>query len=302
VVLWRERPKDEGVAKRYERDFLSLCEDFQELEDLACAAVPSALPDQPVPKDRFSFDQAGFLAARIWEQFELGAVPAEGLHRVMEETHHVRIFALPLGNGPSAASARSRRFGPAVLLNQDSVSWRRNFDLAHELFHLLTWSTFRSPGEPSSVEAPEEEESWANCFASRLLLPEGLFGSRLAPFLDKNGDLQITVGEIHDLARGFDVSAEAVVYRCAGMFRWPKEQTQRVKAQVHSCHIWRESRPAERLPSRYVSLVIQSFRRGLISYRKGAEYLRMSYKQAQDILESAGDAPDPDSPITLADR
>ena len=43
-----------------------------------------------------------------------------------------------------------------------------------------------------------------------------------------------TVARIHALAREFDVSAEAVVYRVAGWLHWKKERTTEAIARVNS--------------------------------------------------------------------
>jgi Zn-dependent peptidase ImmA (M78 family)/DNA-binding XRE family transcriptional regulator len=300
VVLWREKPDDEAKTKRIQREFLSLCEDYQDLEKLTGAAAPSMLPLEVGPQERFGYPQAEALAARIWEQFELGAAPAECLRIVLEEKYQVKIFALPLASEASAASTTSSRFGPATLLNKDSRSWRRNFDLAHELFHLLTWSVFRKPHEESSIAAGEDEERLANCFASRLLLPEGPFRERLGPFLDREGALSITFSGVHDLARSFGVSAEAVIYRCAGILHWRKDTTDEIKEKVLALHMWRESPPIESLPSRYVYLVLEAYRQGLISFSRGAAYLRKGHKETRGILEPPERGADFDSPISVA--
>jgi Zn-dependent peptidase ImmA (M78 family)/DNA-binding XRE family transcriptional regulator len=299
VALWRARPADAVAEKKIRREFFALCENYQSLEELLGISSASHLPEETIPKDDFGFQQAERLAARIWEQFDLGAAPATSLRFVLEERFFVKVFALPLASETSAASTRSHRFGPAVLLNSDSMHWRRNFDLAHELFHLLTWRVFRDPTEVSSVESGEEEERLANAFASHLLLPEGPFRERLDPFLDKAGSLSISEAQLQELARSFDVSAEAIVYRCAGLFHWRKEQTLGIVEKVHMVRTRRESEPIEMLPSRYMSLTVQAYRTGLISYKKGAEYLRRGFRQARDILEPPEDGAEPDRQITV---
>ncbi len=300
VVLWRGKPDAEGDGRRIQREFFSLCEDYQELEEVTGKAAASRLPEDSTPKERFGYPQAESLALRIWQEFDLGSAPAESLRQVMEERYYVKIFALSLAHEASAASTRSPRFGPATLLNRDNVHWRRNFDLAHELFHLLTWGTFRTPEEESSIEADEYEESLANCFASRLLLPEGPFLESIDPFLDREGNLSTTVNQIHELARSFDVSAEAILYRCAGMLRWHRDQTEEAVDKVRVSRVWRENRVVESLPSRYVSLALEAYRQGLISYRRAARYLRKGFKEAQDILETPGDDIQQDDQITIA--
>jgi XRE family transcriptional regulator, fatty acid utilization regulator len=300
LVLWRGEPSDESVARRIRREFLSLCETYERLEALLGPRPGAALPEERGPREAYGFPQAEALASKIWKLFELGAAPSESLRLVLEERYQVKIFALPLSGEASAASTRSPRFGPATLLNQDSRSWRRNFDLAHELFHLLTWGIFRNASEQSSAEAGEDEERFANCFASHLLLPEAPFRESLAPFVDREGGLKMAVADVHSIARSFEVSAEAVVYRCAGLLHWQKETTQSVVSKVLGFRVWRESQSIESLPSRYVELVLRSYRQGLISFGKGAEFLRMGHKQAREILEPPDDGSAFDRQISVS--
>jgi len=42
----------------------------------------------------------------------------------------------------SAASAIGP-FGPAILMNSKEAPWRRNYNFAHELFHLITWESLK---------------------------------------------------------------------------------------------------------------------------------------------------------------
>ena len=75
-----------------------------------------------------------------------------------------------------------------VLINRREPAGRRHFDLAHELFHILTWDTM----PPEHVEDAAEQsrnrvEQLANSFASALLMPAavldrfGTVGARPRP-------------------------------------------------------------------------------------------------------------------------
>ncbi len=60
-----------------------------------------------------------------------------------------------------------------VLINRNEVPGRRHFDLAHELFHILTWDAM----PPERIEDNSETgrrsrvEQLADCFAAGLLMP-----------------------------------------------------------------------------------------------------------------------------------
>lgn len=299
LVLWRCRPSDERKARDIQRRFIQLCEDYRNLEELTGETRGEDLPlVDATSRSDFGYTQSETLAAQTWDDFGLGPVPAQVLQHVLEERFRVRVFALPLGNATSSLCAVADSFGSGILLNQDSVSWRRNYDLAHELFHLLTWRVFGHAG--STGEADEQEEKWANCFASRLLLPEAPFRSRITRFLSADGALRMTFADLHGLARGFDVSAEAVVYRLAGLLRWRKGQPEELVSGLREFYSPRQSKAIDSLPQRYVYLVTQAYRQGLISFGRAAKLLRSSHRDAQAVLEPPEDGIDLDSTIRVA--
>jgi XRE family transcriptional regulator, fatty acid utilization regulator len=298
-VLWRCRPEDEEQARRLQREFLQLCEDYRTLEELLGCPKPLSLPEAHSTKGQYDYEDAENLALDVWMKFRLGDTPAEVLPRVLEE-YNVRVFALEMGDKASASCTRSERLGACILLNMNSKTWRRNFDMAHELFHLLTWGIFRTFGDEVSNVASAMEESMANVFASRLLLPEVPFCQRL--HRTTAGGNPLMVSDVHELAREFNVSAEAVVYRVAGLSRWPKERTAEAVERTRACYPGRESHPISCLPERYVVLTERAYRQGLISFAQAAKYLRMGFKKAQSILEPPEDVTNLDSPLETAHR
>ena len=116
------------------------------------------------------YDHAENLARDVRKQLGLGDRPGIDLLRALEEECGVKVFHRAFEPSGVAASTKSPSFGFAVLLNSKHVRWRRNFDLAHELFHLLTWDVFHS--EESEFSGPDKrEEKLADVFAANLLMP-----------------------------------------------------------------------------------------------------------------------------------
>ena len=104
-----------------------------------------------------------------------------------------------------------------VLINRHEVVGRRHFDLAHELFHILTWDAM--PPEHSE-EAREtggnRVEQLANNFASAVLMP--------VPVLDRFGDWsEIGEGELaaqlNAAADELQVTASALKWRLVALER-----------------------------------------------------------------------------------
>ena len=279
VVLWRCRPGDKKNEAMLRREFLSRCEDYCRLEKLTRQRRPGGLPSDLIDKsaNEFNYPDAKLLAFKLYENYFSGAnAPSDMLRYLLEERFGIRIFAASMGDYGSAICLKDESLGTCIMLNKDNVHWRRNYDLAHELFHLLTWNVFSQGDEVTS-----KEEKFAETFASVLLLPEAPFKGRILEMASENG---VATEHIHEIAREFDVSVAAVVYRLAGLCKWKKPKTTEVLAKVKQLTMPREKETIEELPSRYVQMVQIAYHKGLISMQRAAKYLRVSLKKALDIL------------------
>lgn len=280
IMLWRDGPTNEEELKETEAEFRRLCQQYHKLE-LCTSDIRKAVFPQPdvVNPDQFSWLQAESFARKVNNDLCLGDIPSTSLKRILEERCYVKIFHLEFTG--SAMSTISEEFGPAVLLNGRSVHWRRNYDLAHELFHILTWSFFRVKNK----EPNEIEEKLANSFASNLLMPEESLKQRIAALIDKQE--QAPLDRIDDLAREFGVSLDAMVYRISTLFRIKKEDTEQYLAaakKLAEFHKQRESDRPEKLPERYCDLAQRALRNGRLSLIQFAKYMGISYKKAQEYL------------------
>jgi transcriptional regulator with XRE-family HTH domain len=124
-----------------------------------------------------SFEEAMEAGERFVVEFKLGAVPAARLAEVMERELGILVLNVDAFDGISGAACRLPELD-VVLINRHEIVGRRNFDLAHELFHILTWDAM--PPEHSE-EAREvggnRVEQLANNFASAVLMPAGIVDS-----------------------------------------------------------------------------------------------------------------------------
>lgn len=289
VVLWRERPQaDEAAA--IEGQFLKLCRWYRNLEDWCDEHRPCLLPDARPNGDRFDWSDVQHLANAVRNHLDLGQRPASSLLNVLENGCGVRVFHLEFSPTGTAACTRDETLGMAILLNANNKRWRRNFDLAHELFHLLTWRVFRT--EPNAHEATEQEEKFADKFASCLLIPEDALRDAIGAALKSRGTLKHI--ELFDIARQFDVSIDALLWRMHWVFSRDVKETQR---DLEICRAFRETvdvredtKPPS-LPERYRALALRAIREGELSIGRAAEYLGLSRREAMalDDLEDVTD-------------
>ena len=285
TVLWRERPSS-PAAEELQAILIELAERYHALETLCEQHSPMELP---VPKEllgEFDDQAAQSLARRVRRELGLGDRPGQTLLRVLEEVCNVKVFHLAFQPTGSAACCVSEQFGAAVLLNAESVRWRRNFDLAHELFHLLTWKQFRHDAGSDSQIASEEEEKLATCFARNLLMPEEVFREAIHAQSGPGGKLGFD--GLFEVAREFDVSIEAVLWQMVFVFRTPSERVQEAIAALSETVQLRDSRVSDAPPTRpvrFVALCHRAIRNGLISTGRYADYLGISRREAMKHID-----------------
>ena len=299
VMLWRGAPNNKEETKQTEAEFRQLCEQYHMLEILTGEARKAKLPASDVIKpEEFTFEQAESFARKVWIELCLGDIPSASLKRILEERYYVKIFHLSFKG--SAISTVSVEFGPSILLNAKNKPWRRNYDLAHELFHLFTWDIFRN-NPTRDIQPSPHEEKLANAFASKLLMPEDSLRQRID--MRKNTEGQISLDQLDEIAREFSVSLDALVYRIANLFRIKKEDTEKyldVAKRLAELHKPRESDKPDKLPERYYSLAIRALNEGKLSLMQFAKYMDMSYKKAQRYLTEDGGFKDEKISISVA--
>ncbi len=296
-MLWRDPPSEEK-RKEYEVKFEQLCRQYRKLEILMDEVREIELPQLNVKAEDFKYIHAEQLASEAQRRFSLGEIPSTSLKQVLEEKFYMKIFYLDFDG--SAISTISDVFGPAMLLNKDNKLWRRNFDLAHELFHLLTWNIFRAEGA-ESVKPTENEEKLASAFASRLLLPTDVVKDRIDSILGSG--TRISFGDLDEIAREFGVSLDALLWRLHYLYRIKPEKIEEyVSKAAHVKRILppRESDKPDELPERYCSLAIRALNEGRLSLAQFARYMDIGYKQAQEYLTGEEDFTDEKVSISAA--
>ena len=117
------------------------------------------------------FEDAMQAGERFASELELEPVPALRLATVMERELSILVLMVDASEGISGAACRLPELD-TVLIARREVAGRRNFDLAHELFHILTWDTM----PPEHSEEPRDTggnrvEQLANNFAAAVLMP-----------------------------------------------------------------------------------------------------------------------------------
>jgi len=126
---------------------------------------------------RSSYEDAHRAAEWLVNEWDLGDIPAACLEEAVSQRLRALVLYIDPPEGISGAAFRLPELS-AILINRSEPPGRRSFDLAHELFHLLTWDTIRpNHSENRDDSGGTRPEQLANCFASALLMPEGVVRS-----------------------------------------------------------------------------------------------------------------------------
>ena len=130
---------------------------------------------------RSSFEDAQAAGESVAERWQLGPCPAATLRSAMESRASILVLDVDAPHGVSGAASRVPGLN-CVLVNRRDPARRRNFDVAHELFHLLTWDTM-PPERAEDVNVPRDGKGWrverlAENFAAAVLMPETILRRR----------------------------------------------------------------------------------------------------------------------------
>ena len=168
---WRQTHVSADVLNDYERNAGRWIAAFRAIAPKVGRAAPLLRPSLGLAK-RSSFEDAMEAGERFVAEYELGDIPAARLAEVMERQLHILVLMIDTLEGVSGAACRLPELD-VVLINRREVVGRRHFDLAHELFHILTWEAMPPEHSEKMMETGGNRiEQLANNFASAVLMPQ----------------------------------------------------------------------------------------------------------------------------------
>jgi hypothetical protein len=204
------------------------------------------------------------------------------------------LMVTPSHSGVSGAACRLPDLD-VVLINRDEVPGRRHFDLAHELFHILTWDAM----PPVHIEDATETgganrvEQLANAFASALLMPARIVGAA-ADWRTLRGDA--LVAQLNATADRLEIISTALMWRLVTLELLAKSTAHAVPADDirnngYPTGLFAGSPPSKRPPlfsKRFVEIVARAVEEGRISIRKIASLLGLSVDDLGDLFAAHG--------------
>ena len=234
------------------------------------------------------FEEAMAAGERFAEELQLGPVPALGLASAMEADLGILVLMVDAQQGISGAACRLPELD-AVLIARSEMAGRRHFDLAHELFHILTWDAMPPEHvEDASDFAVNRVEQLANNFAAALLMP----ASALHEFDNcVRLDMDELIARVNAVADELQVTSSALRWRLAALRRLTKARAQAIpeSALRNNGHHSPASCEQPLLFSKpFAQLLAAALARGSISVRRAASLCGLTMEELDELFAAHG--------------
>lgn len=282
---WRRTETDEKTLVEFQNEAREWIGAHQEL-GRALGASPSALRSTLDLTPKSSFEECFAAGETMAAQLGLGDQPAKSLADVMQNRLGILVLMVDATPGISGAASRLPDLNVA-LVNRRESEGRRNFDLAHELFHLLTWKTMTPSwidGEPfGMVDAARARdikriEQLADKFAAGILMPRYAISKLGSP----TGDI---VAWVNANADHLGVSAPALKWQLVNFGIFPE------LASIEDAKFRQASKTnATSFPplfnEAFANRISQGIERGVISVRKATSLTNLTVEALGALFDT----------------
>ena len=231
-----------------------------------------------------SFEDAIQAGERFADEFNLGCVPAKRLGHVMERKLGILVLMINAHQGIYGAACRLHELD-TVLIARHEIAGRRNFNLAHELFHLLTWNAM----PPEHLEEATETggsrvEQLANNFAAALLMP----ANTLAKFGDWSAnEHNFLIEHLNTTADKLHVTALALKWRLVSIGALSQE----IAHSVPDAALWNNGHDIAQVETPvlfsqpFAEVIGLAVGAGYISVRRVATLLDLTIEEIQGLFK-----------------
>jgi Zn-dependent peptidase ImmA (M78 family)/transcriptional regulator with XRE-family HTH domain len=219
-----------------------------------------------------SFEDAQERAESLVAELDLGVIPAETLIDKIERELDIPVLfvdTVEADNGKtiSGATCHLEEMG-VILINRSETEARRFYDLAHELFHALTWDAMKPDHrESNSIEERNKGkriEQLANNFAAALLMPRASLNKLI------DGSRQGDIAHLCEVAALLRVAPVALAWRLFNL-KLIGDDTRRALSQEKQRPS--VSGPPKRFSASFVRMLHEALENGRLSARKAAKVM-----------------------------
>ena len=234
---------------------------------------------------RSSYEDAMMAGEQFVEEFDLGDRPALRLVECMEQDLDILVLTVETCRGLSGAACRLPDLA-TVLISRNEVEGRRNFNLAHELFHILTWDAMPLDySENSSDFGGTRSEQLADNFAGALLMP--------STTLNQHKDWRISnvnelASRLNSVADELHVTSTALSWRLVGLGQLNKSVVRSLPeaALRNNGRCSNEGDKPNQLSRPYAQVIAQALEQGVVSARRVAKLLELTLDELNELFEA----------------
>lgn len=280
--LWRQTGVGVDQLGEYERDTGRWISAYR-------ALAPKVGRDLPLMRRALGltrnsrFEDAMVAGERFATEFDLGEAPATGLIEVMERELGILVLMVDAQQGISGAACRLPELD-TVIIQRREVEGRRNFGLAHELFHILTWDAM--PPERSEEvweTGGNRVEQLANNFAAAVLMP--------ASSLKQKGDWSCLaeedlIAQLNAVADKLRVTSSALRWRLVslGELKPAVAGSLPEEALLNNGHNVVNGVTPAMFSRRFVEILALAIEAGYVSVRRLAGVLGLAVEDLADLF------------------
>ena len=233
------------------------------------------------------FEDAMQAGERFSAEFGLGDIPSAALSEVVEREFGVLVLMVDAQSGISGAACRLPELD-AILIARHEVPGRRHFDLAHELFHILTWEAM----PPAHFEEVRDQggnrvEQLANNFSSAVLMPAATL-DRFGGWSNLSEDELIR--RLNRAADELQVTASALKWRLVATGELPRKTAQAVPnaALRNNGRAVPRNSPPPLFSKPFMEVMALAVDGGQVSVRRMANLLDVSIDDLVKVFTSHG--------------
>ena len=235
-----------------------------------------------------SYEDAIQAGERFADQFELGKAPALQLAEVMEKELDILVLMVDAIDGVSGAACHLPDLD-VVLIARHEVPGRRYFDLAHELFHILTWEAMPPRHiEESGSESRNRAEQLANNFAAAVLMPSEILES-FGEWSDLNK--KNLIAHLNLVADELCVTSSALRWRLVAMGKLKKavaDSLPEAKLRNNGRSSTKEKTPPPMFSPSFMKVIGNSIEEGKVSVQRSARLFDMSIDDLSNLFTAQG--------------
>lgn len=283
---WRHTGVQVGQLEDYERDAGRWIAAYR-------ALAPQVGRDLPLMRRALGltrnsrFEDAMASGERFVTEFNLGEVPATGLIEVMERELGILVLMVDAQQGISGAACRLPELD-TVIIQRREVEGRRNFGLAHELFHILTWDAM--PPERSEEireTGGNRVEQLANIFAAAVLMPASTLEQTAGWARLPGKDL---IAQLNAVADELRVTSSALRWRLVslGKLKLAVARSLPEDALLNNGHQVVSGATPALFSRRFVEILALAIEAGYVSVRRLATLLGLAIEDMDDLFVANG--------------